>query len=154
MTGGDSGIGRAVAIAYAREGADLRSPTSTEEEDAQGTKAWVEKAGRRCLLLPGDLRDEAHCRAIVAKTVAAFGRIDILVNNAAAQVVNEGLDDVTAHDVEGSFRANVFAMIYLAQEAVKHMRPGSAIVNSTSQQAKVADASMLVYAATKGRSAP
>ncbi|KMO22119.1 SDR family oxidoreductase [Methylobacterium platani] len=151
ITGGDSGIGRAVAIAYAREGADVAiSYLESEEEDAQGTKAWVEKAGRRCLLLPGDLRDEAHCRAIVAKTAAEFGRIDVLVNNAAAQVVNEGLDDVTAHDVEGSFRANVFAMIYLAQEAVKHMRPGSAIVNSTSQQAKVADASMLVYAATKG----
>jgi len=151
ITGGDSGIGRAVAIAYAREGADVAiSYLDSEEEDAQATRAWVEKAGRRCLLLPGDLRDEAHCRAIVQKTASEFGRIDILVNNAAAQVVNEGLDDVTAHDVEGSFRANVFAMIYLTQAAVPHMRPGSAIVNSTSQQSKVADAGMLVYAATKG----
>ena len=151
ITGGDSGIGRAVAIAYAREGADVAiSYLEVEESDAQDTKDWVEKAGRRCLLLPGDLRDEAHCRAIVKQTVEALGRIDVLVNNAAAQTVNEGLDDVTAEDVEGAFRANVFAMIYLAQAAVPHMRPGGAIVNSTSQQAKVATKSMLVYASTKG----
>ena len=151
ITGGDSGIGRAVAIAYAREGADVAiSYLAEEESDAQDTKTWVEKAGRRCLLLPGDLRDEAHCRAIVAETASALGGLDILVNNAAAQTVNEGLDDVTASDIEGAFRANVFAMIYLAQAAVPHMRPGGAIVNSTSQQAKVATKSMLVYAATKG----
>jgi NAD(P)-dependent dehydrogenase (short-subunit alcohol dehydrogenase family) len=151
ITGGDSGIGRAVAIAYAREGADVAiSYLEVEETDAQDTKAWVEKAGRRCLLLPGDLRDEAHCRAIVGKTVEALGGLDVLVNNAAAQTVNEGLDDVTASDVEGAFRANVFAMIYLAQAAVPHMRPGGAIVNSTSQQAKVATKSMLIYASTKG----
>ncbi len=151
ITGGDSGIGRAVAIAYAREGADVAiSYLPVEESDAQATAAWVEKAGRRCLRLPGDLREEAHCREIVARTVTDLGGIDILVNNAAAQVVNEGLDDVTAQDIEGSFRANVFAMIYLTQAAVPHMKPGSAIVNSTSQQAKVATKSMLVYAATKG----
>lgn len=151
ITGGDSGIGRAVAIAYAREGADVAiSYLQDEESDAQDTRAWVEKAGRRCLLLPGDLRDAAHCRAIVAKTVDALGRLDVLVNNAAAQTVNEGLDDVTAEDVEGAFRANVFAMIYLSQAAVPHMRPGGAIVNSTSQQAKVAAKSMLIYASTKG----
>ena len=151
ITGGDSGIGRAVAIAYAREGADVAiSYLEEEESDAQDTKAWVERAGRRCLLLPGDLRDETHCRAIVAKTVEGLGRLDVLVNNAAAQTVNESLDDVTAADVEGAFRANVFAMIYLAQAAVPHMRPGGAIVNSTSQQAKVATKSMLVYASTKG----
>ena len=100
--------------------------------------------------MPGDLRSEEHCRAIVAATVKAFGGIDILVNNAAAQTVNEGLDDVTAEDVEGAFRTNVFAMIYLARAAVPHMRPGGAIVNSTSQQAKVATKTMLIYAATKG----
>ena len=151
ITGGDSGIGRAVAIAYAREGADVAiSYLADEETDAQDTKAWIEKAGRRCLLLPGDLRNEAHCRAIVAKTVEALGGLDVLVNNAAAQTINEGLEDVTATDVEGAFRANVFAMIYLAQAAVPHMRPGAAIINTTSQQAKVATKSMLVYAATKG----
>ncbi len=151
ITGGDSGIGRAVAIAYAREGADVAiSYLSVEQSDAEETKSWVEKAGRRCLLLPGDIRDEAHCRSLVASTVEAFGRLDILVNNAAAQVVNEGLDDLKADDIEGSFRANVFAMYYLAQAAVPHMKPGGAIINSTSEQAKIADPTMLIYAATKG----
>ena len=151
ITGGDSGIGRAVAIAYAREGADVAiSYLPVEQSDAEETARWIEKAGRRVLLLPGDLRDENHCRELVARTVAELGHIDILVNNAAAQTINEGLDDVTATDLEGSFRANVFAMYYLAQAAVPHMKPGSAIVNSTSQQAKIADSTMLIYAATKG----
>jgi NAD(P)-dependent dehydrogenase (short-subunit alcohol dehydrogenase family) len=151
ITGGDSGIGRAVAIAYAREGADVAiSYLPVEQSDAEETARWIEKAGRRAVLLPGDLRDEAHCRDLVVQTVEALGGIDILVNNAAAQTVNEVLDDVTAEDLEGSFRANVFAMYYLCQAAVPHMKPGSAIVNSTSQQAKIADKSMLIYAATKG----
>lgn len=151
ITGGDSGIGRAVAIAYAREGADVAiSYLPVEQSDAEATAQWIEKAGRRTLLLPGDLREEAHCRDLVTQTVKAFGGIDILVNNAAAQTVNGDLDDVTAEDLEGSFRANVFAMYYLCQAAVPHMKPGSAIVNSTSQQAKVADSTMLIYAATKG----
>ncbi len=151
ITGGDSGIGRAVAIAYAREGADVAiSYLPVEQSDAEATAQWVEKAGRRALLLPGDLRDAAHCRDLVAQTVSALGGLDILVNNAAAQTVNEGLDDVTTEDLEGSFRANVFAMYYLCQAAVPHMKPGSAIVNSTSQQAKIADKTMLIYAATKG----
>lgn len=151
ITGGDSGIGRAVAIAYAREGADVAiSYLAVEQSDAEDTAAWVEKAGRRCLLLPGDIRDEAHCRDLVARTVETFGRLDVLVNNAAAQVVNEGLDDLTAADIEGSFQANVFAMYYLARAAVPHMQPGAAIVNSTSIQAKVAGPTMLIYAATKG----
>lgn len=151
ITGGDSGIGRAVAIAYAREGADVAiSYLPVEQSDAEETARWIEKADRRALLLPGDLRDEAHCRELVARTVEALGGIDILVNNAAAQTVNEDLDDVTSEDLEGSFRANVFAMYYLCQAAVPHMKPGSAIVNSTSQQAKIADKTMLIYAATKG----
>lgn len=151
ITGGDSGIGRAVAIAYAREGADVAiSYLEAEQSDAEETKSWVEKAGRRCLLLPGDIRDEAHCKALVARTVEAFGRLDVLVNNAAAQVVNDGIEDLKADDIEGSFRANVFAMYYLAQAAVPHMKPGGAIVNSTSEQAKIADPTMLIYAATKG----
>ncbi|MBE7202845.1 MAG: SDR family oxidoreductase [Parafilimonas terrae] len=151
ITGGDSGIGRAVAIAYAREGADVAiSYLESEQSDAEDTASWVEKAGRRCLLLPGDIRDEAHCRSLVARTVDAFGRLDILVNNAAAQVVNDGLEDLKASDIEGSFRANVFAMYYLTQAAVPHMKPGGTIVNSTSVQTKVADPSMLIYAATKG----
>ena len=151
VTGGDSGIGRAVAIAYAREGADVAiSYLDVEQVDAEETASWVRKAGRRVLLLPGDLRDEAHCRDLVTRTIAAFGRLDILINNAAAQTINDALSDVTSADLEGSFRANVFAIYYLCQEAVKHMKPGGAIVNTTSVQAKVASETMLIYAATKG----
>ncbi len=151
ITGGDSGIGRAVAIAYAREGADVAlSYLPVEQSDAEDTARWIERAGRRALLLPGDIQDEAHCRALVRRTVAEFGRLDILVNNAAQQSTNEDLSDITADDLDSSFRTNVFAMVYLTQAAVPHMKPGSAIVNSTSVQAKTATKSMLVYAATKG----
>ncbi len=151
ITGGDSGIGRAVAIAYAREGADVAlSYLPVEQPDAEDTARWVEKAGRHVLLLPGDIQDEAHCHALVERTVARFGRLDILVNNAAHQSVNEALSDVTAAEIDESFRTNVFAMYYLCQAAVPHMEPGSSIVNTTSIQAKTASKSMLIYAATKG----
>ena len=151
ITGGDSGIGRAVAIAFAREGANIAlSYLKDEQADAEKTRNWVEKAGRRCLLLPGDIRDAGHCRALVARTVQQFGRIDVLVNNAAAQTINEGLDDIEEDGVEGAFRINVFAQLWLAQAAAKHMKPGAAIVNTTSVQAKVASETMIVYAATKG----
>ena len=151
ITGGDSGIGRAVAIAYAREGADVAiSYLPVEQSDAEDTASWIAKAGRRAVLLPGDIQDEAHCHAIVAQTVAQLGRLDILVNNAAAQAVNKELADVTSEQIDQSFRTNVFAMYYLCQAAVPHMKPGAAIVNTTSVQAKVAGKSMLIYAATKG----
>ena len=151
ITGGDSGIGRAVAIAYAREGADVAIAYLAEEQvDAEETRAWVEKAGRRCLLLPGDIRDRDHCTTLVDRTVAELGGIDILVNNAAAQTVNEGLDSIDDDEMQGAFAANVFAMIRLAKAAAPHMKPGSAIINTTSEQAKVATKSMIVYAATKG----
>ena len=151
ITGGDSGIGRAVAIAYAREGADVAiSYLAEEQSDAEDTAGWITKAGRRAVLLPGDIRDEAHCHALVEQTVAQLGRLDILVNNAAAQVVNKELSDVTAEQLDRSFRTNVFAMYYLCQAAVPHMKPGASIVNTTSVQAKTAGKGMLVYAATKG----
>ena len=151
ITGGDSGIGRAVAIAYAREGADVAISFLAEEQgDAAETARWIEKAGRRALLLPGDIKEEAHCQALVQQTVAGLGRLDILVNNAAAQFVNKSLSDVTAEQIDTSFRTNVFAMYHLCQAAVPHMKPGGCIVNSTSVQAKVGTKSMLVYAATKG----
>ena len=151
ITGGDSGIGRAVAIAYAREGADVAlSYLAVEQSDAEDTAAWIRKAGRRVVLLPGDLKDPGHCRTLVAQTVTDLGGIDILVNNAAHQVVNKALDDVTGADLEDSFRTNVFAMYHLCQAAVPHMKPGSAIINTTSEQAKIADKTMLIYAATKG----
>ncbi len=151
ITGGDSGIGRAVAIAFAREGADVAlSYLPVEQGDAEDTAAWVGKAGRRAVLLPGDIQDEAHCHAMVAETVKQLGKLDILINNAAAQTINEGLSDITAGELDMAFRTNVFAMYYLCQAAVPHMKPGAAIVNTTSVQAKVALKSMLVYAATKG----
>jgi len=151
ITGGDSGIGRAVAIAYAREGADIAiSYLAEEQPDAEKTRGWVEKAGRRCLLLPGDLRDRRHCTALVERTVAEFGGLNVLVNNAAAQTMNEGLETIDDDEMQAAFAANVFAMIRLAKAAAPHMKPGSAIVNTTSEQAKVAGKNMIVYAATKG----
>ena len=151
VTGGDSGIGRAVAIAFAREGADVALSYLPEEQgDAEEVARWVEKAGRRAALLPGILQDPKHCTDLVKHTGALLGGIDILVNNAAAQVVNEGLDDITVEQVERSFQTNVMAMIYLCQAAVPHMKPGATIINTTSQQAKVASKTMLVYSATKG----
>ncbi len=151
ITGGDSGIGRAVAIAYAREGADVAiSYLAEEQADADETKAWVEKAGRRCILLPGDIRDRDHCAALVERTVADLGKLDILVNNAAAQTTNEGLDGIDDDEMQDAFSANVFAMIRLAKAAVPHMKPGAAIVNSTSVQAKIATENMIVYSTTKG----
>ncbi len=151
ITGGDSGIGRAVAIAYAREGADVAiSYLPDEQADAEETRTWVEKAGRRCLLLPGDIRNKDHCASIVERTVSELGGFDVLVNNAAAQTMNEGLDSIDDDEMQGAFAANVFAMIRLAKAAAPHMKPGSAIINTTSEQAKVANKNMIVYAATKG----
>ena len=151
ITGGDSGIGKAVAIAYAREGAHVAiSYLAEEQEDAEETKAWVEKAGRRCLLVPGDLRDPAHCAALVERTVGELGGLDILVNNAAAQTVNDDLADIDDAAMQGAFETNVYAMIRLAKAAVPHMKPGGSIVNSTSVQAKVATENMIVYSTTKG----
>jgi NAD(P)-dependent dehydrogenase (short-subunit alcohol dehydrogenase family) len=152
ITGGDSGIGRAVAIAYAREGADVAISYLAEEQvDADETKAWIEKAGRRCVQLPGDLRDRDHCVSLVERTVAELGGIDILVNNAAAQTMNEGIDSIDTDDgMENAFAVNVFAMVRLAKAAAPHMKPGAAIVNTTSEQAKVAAKNMVIYAATKG----
>ncbi len=151
ITGGDSGIGKAVAIAYAREGADVAiSYLAVEQDDAEDTRDWVEKAGQRCVLLPGDIRDRDHCVALVERTVGELGGLDILVNNAAAQTMNEDLDSIDDDEMQGAFAANVFAMIRLAKAAAPHMKPGSAIVNTTSEQAKVATKSMIVYAATKG----
>jgi NAD(P)-dependent dehydrogenase (short-subunit alcohol dehydrogenase family) len=151
ITGGDSGIGRAVAIAYAREGADVAiSYLADEQVDAEETRGWVEQAGRRCLLLPGDIRDRDHCAALVERTVGELGKLDVLVNNAAAQTMNEGLETIDDDEMQGAFAANVFAMVRLAKAAAPHMKPGSAIVNTTSEQAKVAGKNMIVYAATKG----
>jgi NAD(P)-dependent dehydrogenase (short-subunit alcohol dehydrogenase family) len=151
ITGGDSGIGRAVAIAFAREGGDvLISYLPEEEEDARETARWVEQAGRRVVLVPGDIADRRHCQSIIERAVSAFGKLDILVNNAATQRTYEKIEDITAEEWEHTFRVNIHAMFYLCQAAVPHMRPGAAIVNTTSIQSKDPSPQLLAYAATKG----
>jgi NAD(P)-dependent dehydrogenase (short-subunit alcohol dehydrogenase family) len=150
ITGGDSGIGRAVAIAFAREGADVAIGYLNEHDDAAETRRWVEKAGRRCLLLPGDLADPAHCRALVEKTVSEFGRLDVLVNNAAEQATYKSLDEISDEAWARTFQVNIHAMFHLAKAALPHLKPGSAIINTTSINADDPNPSLLPYATTKG----
>jgi NAD(P)-dependent dehydrogenase (short-subunit alcohol dehydrogenase family) len=151
VTGGDSGIGRAVALAFAREGADVAIAYLNEHEDAQETQRVVEDADRATLLLPGDLSDEAHCRAVVEQTVRRFGRIDILVNNAAYQgPAVERFEDLSAERVEHTFRTNILAMFHLVRHALPHLQTGATIINTASIQAYQPSAGILDYAATKG----
>jgi NAD(P)-dependent dehydrogenase (short-subunit alcohol dehydrogenase family) len=150
VTGGDSGIGRAVAIAYAREGADVAiSYLAEEEEDAQETRRWIEQAGKKALLLPGDIRDEQHCRRIVERTIAELGGLDVLVNNAAFQRSYDRIEEVTAEDVERTFATNVYAMVWLCRAALPTMPPGSAIINTSSIQAYDPSPTLMPYAMTK-----
>src|SRR4051794_32308675 len=132
ITGGDSGIGRAVAILYAKEGADVAIVYLNEHSDAEETRRLVVKEDRRCLLLPGDIGDEAFCQQAVARTVEELGRLDILVNNAAEQHPQESIEQISAEQLERTFRTNIFAMFYLTKAALPHLRQGSAIVNTTS----------------------
>lgn len=150
ITGSDSGIGRAVAIAFAREGADVVISYLEEQDDARETADWVEKAGRRSLLMPGDITSEAHCRAIIDKTVETFGRVDILVNNAAFQRTYGSIDEISTEEWDRTFRTNIHAPFYLAKAAIPHMKPGSAIINTTSIQSRQPSSHLLAYASTKG----
>jgi NAD(P)-dependent dehydrogenase (short-subunit alcohol dehydrogenase family) len=150
VTGADSGIGRAVAIAFAREGADVAIAYLNEDEDASETARWVAEAGRQSLLLPGDITEPAHCRAIVAKTVERFGRIDVLVNNAAYQMTYNGLEEISDEEWDKTFSTNIGAMFRITKAAVPHMQPGSAIVNTTSVNADNPNPGLIAYAATKG----
>src|ERR1051325_12143008 len=150
ITGADSGIGRAVAIAFAREGADVLISYLCEDEDARETARWVEQAGRRAALMPGDVSDPAHCRALVDRAVKEFGRLDVLVNNAAHQMTFKSLDEISDEEWDKTFRTNLYSMFYLSKAAVKHMTPGSAIVNTTSINAKSPNPTLLAYATTKG----
>jgi len=150
ITGGDSGIGRAVAIAFAREGADVLISYLNEDEDAQDTAQWIEKAGRKAVLVPGDIGSAEHCRAIVDQAVSEFGRIDILVNNAAHQMTFEEIGDIPDEEWEATFRTNIHAMFYLAKAAVPHMPEGGAIINTTSVNADMPKQTLLPYATTKG----
>jgi hypothetical protein len=151
VTGGDSGIGRAVALAFAREGADLLiSYLPEEEEDAQAVRALVEAAGRACILFPGDISSADHCRALVARAAEAFGRIDILVNNAAHQDTFRAIEEIDEKEWDHTFAVNIHAMFYLTKAAVAHMKPGASIINTTSVQADDPSQELLAYASTKG----
>lgn len=150
VTGGDSGIGRAVALAFAREGADLLIAYLSEDEDARETKWLVEDAGRQCILIAGDLQDAAHCRQVVKAAVDGLGGIDILVNNAAHQASFKEIEDIEDEEWELTFRVNVHAMFYLTKAAVPHMRPGSAIINTASINSDMPNPILLAYATTKG----
>jgi len=150
ITGGDSGIGRAVALAFAREGADVLISYLNEEEDARETAAAVEAAGRRCVSVAGDIRDEAHCRALVARALEEFGRLDVLVNNAAFQMSRGGIGEITTEEFDRTFRTNVYAMFYLCREALPRMGAGGSVINVASIQAYQPSSDLLAYAATKG----
>jgi NAD(P)-dependent dehydrogenase (short-subunit alcohol dehydrogenase family) len=150
ITGGDSGIGRAVAIAYAREGADLLISYLDEDEDARDTKRLVEEAGRKAVLVPGDIKTSAHCRAIIDKAVSELGGIDILVNNAAHQATFSSIEDISDEEWELTFEVNIHAMFYLTKAAVPHMKPGSSIINTASINSDSPNPSLLAYATTKG----
>ena len=151
ITGGDSGIGRAVAIAFAREGADVAISYLPEEEpDAQETARWVQEAGRRVVPIPGDIRDEAHCEAIISTVVDELGGVDILVNNAAYQMALEGgLAELTTEQLERTYRTNIFAMFWLCKAALPHLQPGATIINTASIQAFQPSPHLIDYASTK-----
>ncbi|MDT8267276.1 SDR family NAD(P)-dependent oxidoreductase, partial [Roseomonas sp. DSM 102946] len=149
ITGGDSGIGRAVAIAYAREGADLVISYLNEHEDAKETQSWVEKAGRKCVLVPGDVGDPAHCRAIIQKAIDEFGRLDILVNNAAFQMTRDSLEETPDEEWIHTFNTNIHSQFFLCKAALPHMKAGSAIVNTTSVNSDKAPPKLIAYSATK-----
>lgn len=150
ITGGDSGIGRAVAIAFAREGADVLIAYLDEEEtDAQQTAHWIREAGRTAVTVPGDIQHQDHCTAIVRRAVDEFGGVDILVNNAAYQMAVDGIDSLTTEQMERTYRTNVFAMVWLCQAALEHMQPGGTIINTSSIQATQPSPQLYDYATTK-----
>ena len=150
ITGGDSGIGRAVAIAFAKEGANVAINYLEEEKDAKETQQLVQEHGRQCLLLPGDIGDEKLCRRIVDQTAKELGRLDILVNNASEQHPQESIEDITAEQLERTFRTNVFGYFFMTKAAMKHLRAGCCIINTTSVTAYKGSAELLDYSATKG----
>jgi NAD(P)-dependent dehydrogenase (short-subunit alcohol dehydrogenase family) len=150
ITGGDSGIGRAVAIAYAREGADVLISYLSEDGEASEVQKLIEAEGRKAVLVPGDISDPAHCRAIVARAVDQLGGIDILVNNAAHQATFKDIGDISDDEWDLTFRTNIHAMFYLTKAAVPHMKPGSAIINTASVNSDMPNPMLLAYATTKG----
>jgi NAD(P)-dependent dehydrogenase (short-subunit alcohol dehydrogenase family) len=150
VTGGDSGIGRAVAVLFAREGADVAIVYLSAHEDAQETKRWVEKEGRKCVLIPGDVKDSAFCRQAVEQTVKDLGKLDILVNNAAFQEHANSLQDITDERLEETMRTNIFGYFYMARAALPHLKQGSSIINTGSVVGIRGSGQLLDYSATKG----
>jgi NAD(P)-dependent dehydrogenase (short-subunit alcohol dehydrogenase family) len=152
ITGGDSGIGRAVAIAFAREGADVLISylDDSEDEDANITAEYVEAAGRKAVLVKGDIQEEAHCKHIIDTAINEFGGLDILVNNAAFQMARQSMDEISSDEWDRTFRTNITAMFYLCKAAEPHLKPGSSIINTTSVNAYSPSEQLLPYAATKG----
>ncbi len=150
ITGGDSGIGRAVALAFAREGADVLISYLNEESDADETVRVVTEAGRKAVKVPGDIGQEAHCQEIVRRAVQEFGGIDILVNNAAFQMSHQSIQELSSEEWDHTFRTNIYAMFYLCKAALPQMREGGTIINTASIQAYQPSSALLAYAATKG----
>jgi NAD(P)-dependent dehydrogenase (short-subunit alcohol dehydrogenase family) len=150
ITGGDSGIGRAVALAFAREGADVLISYLSEDEDARETQRLVEDAGRTAVLVPGDISDPAHARAVIDRAVEAFGRVDVLVNNAAHQRSFSKVEDISDEEWQLTFATNIHAMFYLVKAALPHMGEGASIINTTSINADKPSEQLLAYATTKG----
>ncbi|WP_368503201.1 SDR family oxidoreductase [Alkalihalophilus sp. As8PL] len=150
ITGGDSGIGRAVAVAYAKEGADLSIVYLDEHGDAEDTKARVEKEGVKCLLIPGDVGDESFCNEAIEKTVNELGSLDVLVNNAAEQHPKESIKDITSEQLEKTFRTNFYSYFYFTKKAIDYLKPGSTIINTTSINPYRGNPQLIDYTATKG----
>lgn len=152
ITGGDSGIGRATAIGFAKEGADVAIVylDDNEDADANSTRELVEQAGRRCLLIKGDISSQDFCKQAVAETVKTFGKLNILINNAAQQYPEKKFEDIEADQIQHTFQVNIFSMFYLAQEALKHMQEGDTIINTASITAYRGNPMLIDYSSTKG----
>jgi NAD(P)-dependent dehydrogenase (short-subunit alcohol dehydrogenase family) len=150
ITGGDSGIGRATAVLFAREGADLAIMYLNENEDAQETKRLVEREGRSCLTIAGDVGDPGFCRMAVDQVIQRFGKLDVLVNNAAEQHPKKEIEEITPDQIDRTFRTNIFGYFYMVQAAMPHLKKGAAIINTTSVTAYRGSGDLLDYSATKG----
>lgn len=150
VTGGDSGIGRAVAVAYAKEGADLAIVYLNEEKDAQETKDLIEKENRSCILIPGDLGESSFCETCIEKVLDRFGKLDILVNNAAEQHPHDSLSELTDEQLHRVFRTNIFSFFYLTRAALPHLKAGASVINTSSVTAYEGHATLIDYATTKG----
>ena len=150
ITGGDSGIGSAAAIAFAKEGANVAITYLEEQQDAEHTRKFIEQQGRQCLMLAGDIGEESFCEALIAEVIARFGQLDILVNNAAEQHSADRIEDISSDQLARTFRTNIFAMFYLTRAAMPYLKPGARIINTTSVTAYRGSSHLLDYSSTKG----